>query len=48
MESTLREISGISNTVAFAGFSGATFTNASNQAAIFPVFAPFEERLEHG
>jgi HAE1 family hydrophobic/amphiphilic exporter-1 len=46
--SVLREIPGISNTVAFAGFSGATFTNASNQAAIFPVFAPFEERLEHG
>jgi HAE1 family hydrophobic/amphiphilic exporter-1 len=44
----IREIPGIRNTVAFAGFSGATFTNASNQAAIFPVFDPFESRIEHG
>jgi hydrophobe/amphiphile efflux-1 (HAE1) family protein len=39
---------GIVDAVAFAGFSGATFTNASNQAAIFARFAPFEERLRHG
>ncbi len=30
------------------GFSGATFTNASNAAAIFARFKPFEERLEGG
>ena len=34
--------------VAFAGFSGATFTNASNSAAIFARFRPFEERLAQG
>ena len=47
-EKMLRDIPGIKNTVAFAGFSGATFTNASNQAAIFAVFDPFEERIAHG
>ena len=31
--------------VAFAGFSGATFTNAPNAAAIFARFRPFDERL---
>ncbi|WP_339951972.1 multidrug efflux RND transporter permease subunit [uncultured Albimonas sp.] len=35
---------GVANAVAFAGFSGATFTNASNQGVIFATFAPFEER----
>jgi hydrophobe/amphiphile efflux-1 (HAE1) family protein len=39
---------GVMDAVAFAGFSGATFTNASNAAAIFARFAPFEERLEKG
>jgi hydrophobic/amphiphilic exporter-1 (mainly G- bacteria), HAE1 family len=39
---------GVHDAVAFAGFSGATFTNASNSAAIFAPFAPFEERLEKG
>ena len=34
--------------VAFAGFSGATFTNASNAAAIFARFKPFEERIAQG
>lgn len=42
------ETPGVTNAVAFAGFSGATFTNASNQAVIFTTFAPFEERLESG
>ena len=36
------------NAVAFAGFSGATFTNASNAGVIFAAFDPFEERLEAG
>ncbi|WP_147107661.1 efflux RND transporter permease subunit [Tateyamaria sp. syn59] len=40
------ETPGVTNAVAFAGFSGATFTNASNQGVIFTTFAPFEERLE--
>ncbi|UWR24543.1 efflux RND transporter permease subunit [Sulfitobacter sp. S190] len=39
---------GVTNAVAFAGFSGATFTNASNQGVIFTTFAPFEERIESG
>jgi HAE1 family hydrophobic/amphiphilic exporter-1 len=39
---------GVTDAVAFAGFSGATFTNASNAAAIFARFAPFEERLKKG
>ncbi len=39
---------GVAHAVAFAGFSGATFTNASNQGVVFVPFVPFEERLEHG
>jgi hydrophobe/amphiphile efflux-1 (HAE1) family protein len=46
--SRLLEIEGITNTVGFTGFSGATFTNASNAAAIFPVLKSFEERAELG
>ena len=41
-------IDGIENSVGFTGFSGATFTNASNAAAIFPTLASFDERLEKG
>ncbi|MFL5154120.1 MAG: efflux RND transporter permease subunit [Microvirga sp.] len=39
---------GVKNAVAFAGFSGATFTNASNAAAIFAALQPFEERTKAG
>ncbi|MEM9761170.1 MAG: multidrug efflux RND transporter permease subunit [Pseudomonadota bacterium] len=39
----LLEIEGITETVGFAGFDGATFTQAPNAAAIFPVMASFEE-----
>lgn len=39
------ETPGIANAVAFTGFSGATFSNASNAAAIFPVMSSFRERL---
>lgn len=39
---------GIENAVAFTGFSGATFTNSSNAAAIFPVLTSFEERNKAG
>ena len=35
---------GIVHAVPFAGFDGATFTNASNAGAIFWPLAPFEER----
>ena len=40
----LLAIDGVKNTVSFTGFSGATFTNASNAGAIFAVFEPFEAR----
>jgi hydrophobic/amphiphilic exporter-1 (mainly G- bacteria), HAE1 family len=39
---------GAFNAVAFAGFSGATFTNATNAAVVFVSFKPFEERLKAG
>ncbi len=39
---------GVSHAVPFAGFDGATFTNAPNAGAIFSALAPFEERAEHG
>ncbi|MGP1395512.1 MAG: efflux RND transporter permease subunit [Inquilinaceae bacterium] len=39
---------GIIHAVPFAGFDGATFTNASNTGAIFSVLAPFEERIGEG
>ena len=42
------ETEGIVHAVPFAGFDGATFTNASNGGAIFSAMAPFEERLKHG
>ncbi|MDI9819717.1 MULTISPECIES: efflux RND transporter permease subunit [unclassified Legionella] len=41
-------VPGVINAVGFAGFSGATFTNASNAAAMFPVLAPFKERQKLG
>ncbi len=43
-----RETPGALNAVAFAGFSGATFTNATNAAAVFVTFKPYEERLKAG
>ncbi|WP_395339649.1 efflux RND transporter permease subunit [Ningiella sp. W23] len=39
---------GISSAVAFTGFAGATFTNATNAAAIFPVLEDFEVRNAKG
>ncbi|WP_415922262.1 efflux RND transporter permease subunit [Tateyamaria sp. SN6-1] len=42
------ETPGVTNAVGFAGFSGATFTNASNQGVIFTTFEPFEDRIESG
>ncbi len=38
------EVDGVENTVAFAGFSGATFSNATNAIVIFPVFKDFGDR----
>ncbi|GFE49590.1 multidrug efflux RND transporter permease subunit [Roseobacter cerasinus] len=42
------ETPGVTNAVAFAGFSGATFTNASNQGVIFTTFESFEDREASG
>src|ERR1700754_5165685 len=39
---------GIIRVAAFAGFSGATRTQASNSAALFPVFEDPEERVKKG
>ncbi|MDW3182058.1 multidrug efflux RND transporter permease subunit [Roseobacter sp.] len=39
---------GVTNAVAFAGFSGATFTNATNQGVIFTTFESFEDRAKSG
>jgi HAE1 family hydrophobic/amphiphilic exporter-1 len=44
----IQETPGVRNAVAFPGFSGATFTNATNAAAIFAGFKPFEERIRTG
>ena len=43
-----RTVPGVTDVVAFAGFSGATRVNASNAAAMFPVLAPFADRVESG
>lgn len=39
---------GIDHAVAIVGFSGATFSNSSDSAAIFAVLKSFEERAENG
>jgi HAE1 family hydrophobic/amphiphilic exporter-1 len=39
---------GVEHAVAFSGFDGATFTNASNAGAIFVPLKPFEERTKQG
>ena len=39
-----RAVPGVAHTVGIAGFSGASFSAASNAGAIFVIFAPFEER----
>jgi HAE1 family hydrophobic/amphiphilic exporter-1 len=44
----VRSVPGVKNAVAFAGFNGATFTNASNSGVVFAPFDSFEERLKHG
>jgi HAE1 family hydrophobic/amphiphilic exporter-1 len=37
---------GVANAVTFAGFDGATFTNAPNSGVIFVALKPFEERVK--
>lgn len=44
----IQQTPGVANAVAFAGFSGATFTNASNAGVIFASFEPFDKRLDEG
>lgn len=44
----LLEMDAVEDAVAFAGFDGASFTNASNAATIFPVLKDFHERKELG
>ncbi|MDT3378696.1 multidrug efflux RND transporter permease subunit [Labrys neptuniae] len=39
---------GVAHVIGVAGFSGATFTAASNAATIFVPFKPFDERLKEG
>jgi HAE1 family hydrophobic/amphiphilic exporter-1 len=39
---------GIAHAVSFAGFDGATFTNAPNAGAIFTPMVPFEDRVRKG
>lgn len=44
----IQDTPGVRNAVAFAGFSGATFTNATDAAVVFAGLDPFEERLAAG
>jgi multidrug efflux pump len=44
----LLETPGVSHVVPFAGFDGATFTNAPNAGAIFSALAPFQDRVARG
>ena len=44
----MEDTPGVAHAVAFAGFSGATFTNATNAGVVFASFDSFEERLPHG
>jgi hydrophobe/amphiphile efflux-1 (HAE1) family protein len=44
----IMEMDGIENVVCFTGFDGASFTNASNAGAMFPVLEDFETRNKKG
>ncbi|MEO1192580.1 MAG: multidrug efflux RND transporter permease subunit [Pseudomonadota bacterium] len=48
VEGILQRTPGVKNTVVFAGFNGATFTNASNAGVIFSALEPFSERASQG
>jgi HAE1 family hydrophobic/amphiphilic exporter-1 len=39
---------GVAHAVTFAGFDGATFTNAPNTGVVFVTLKPFEERVKSG
>ena len=39
---------GVAHAVTFAGFDGATFTNAPNSGVVFVTLKPFEERVKAG
>ena len=38
------DVEGVEDVVSFAGFNGATFSNATNSIVLFPVFKDFSER----
>ena len=44
----IRSRPGVSDSVVFVGFDGATFTNAPNSGVIFVRLKPFEERIKQG
>jgi len=44
----IKDVPGVGHTIGVAGFSGATFTAASNAAAIFVPLRPFDERIAKG
>ncbi len=44
----VRETPGVAHTASFAGFSGATFTSASNAGAMFVVLEDYRERARKG
>ena len=43
---TALQVPGVAHAVNFAGFSGATFTNAPNSGAVFVALEPFEARAQ--
>ncbi|MEO1050166.1 MAG: multidrug efflux RND transporter permease subunit [Bacteroidota bacterium] len=45
---TILAVDGVENAVSFAGFDGASFTNATNSAAIFATLEEFDVRREKG
>ncbi|MGE0667171.1 MAG: efflux RND transporter permease subunit [Sphingomonadales bacterium] len=47
-EKIILDTPGVVHTATFAGFNGATRTNAANAGAIFAVLAPFDERQAEG
>ncbi|WP_020187490.1 multidrug efflux RND transporter permease subunit [Methylopila sp. 73B] len=44
----VRQVPGVKNAVTIAGFSGATFSAASNAATSFIIFDSFADRTQHG
>ncbi len=45
---TASTVPGVLDAVSFAGFNGATFSNASNAGVVFTPFLSFEERIQKG